>query len=362
MKGFGRHITTIRQSFDLSIKDFANRIDVHPSLVSRIEQGDRLPTKKQLEAIIDSFDLDRDELQKSWLAEKVVKIFAYSYTTIDPGEVMTLAESRIEYLQSKKALDLPSISPSIQSKLDVLDRLHQQWQSLKPLTGIALQKMREYFNTSYTYESNRIEGNTLTLQETALVVKEGITISGKSMTEHLEAINHAEAVDFIIDLIREKEILDRRSLMELHGMILRGIDRENAGRYRQVPVRISGSTHLPPQPYLLDKLMEDYFINYHQIRSQIHPVILAAEMHERLVSIHPFIDGNGRTSRLIMNCILLQHGYTIAILKGDYDSRMRYYKALESVQADADPEPFYALIIDACIDSIKEHIVLSGGQ
>jgi len=353
-------MTSLRTSLDLSIKDFASRLQVHPSQISRIEKDERLPTEQQLDRMIDIFDLDPVPVRKLWYAEKVFKVVKY-IPPYEVEEVFYMAESRVEYLSSKKTFDLPTISPAIKAKLDTLDELHAKWKSLKPLTGVALEKMRDYFNTSYTFESNRIEGNTLTLQETALVVNEGITISGKTMTEHLEAINHAEAADFIIDLIHEKAMLDKRSLMELHGLILRGIDRHNAGRYRQVPVRIGGSSHVPPQPYLLDKLMEDYFINYRNIAQSAHPVILGAEMHERLVSIHPFIDGNGRTSRLVMNLILLQHGFTIAILKGDNDSRLRYYKALESVQSDANPEPFYDLIIDACISSIAEHIELSGG-
>lgn len=209
---------------------------------------------------------------------------------------------------------------------------------------------------SYTYESNRIEGNTLSLQETHLVVNEGITIGGKSVREHLEAINHAEAVSYIEQLVTDKMDFGPRVLMELHYLILKGIDKENAGRYRKVPVRISGSEHVPPQPYMLEKLMEEYFLHYDQQKSILHPVILAAEMHERLVSIHPFVDGNGRTSRLVMNLILLKHGFTIANLKGDLSSRLAYYKALEAVQVENNPEVFYHLVADAVADSLKNHL------
>jgi Fic family protein len=218
--------------------------------------------------------------------------------------------------------------------------------------------MKEYFNIEYTFESNRIEGNTLTLQETQLVVNQGLTISGKSMVEHLEAINHSEAVDFIIELATRKEDLNRRTLMDLHALILKSIDKENAGRYRTVPVMISGSAHKPPQPYLLDKLMEDYFLHYYAQKNKMHPVILAAEMHERLCSIHPFIDGNGRTSRLVMNLILLQNGYTIANMKGDIESRLAYYRGLEKVQVDNEPEIFYSLVIEAVKRSLEAHLSL----
>ncbi|AGA80053.1 Fic family protein [Echinicola vietnamensis] len=216
--------------------------------------------------------------------------------------------------------------------------------------------MKEYFNVAYTFESNRIEGNTLTLQETHLVINEGITIGGKSMREHLEAINHAEAVAYLEELVGKKGDIYNRTLLELHYLILKGIDRENAGRYRSVPVRIAGSKHVPPQPYLVDKMMEDYFTHYQAQRKILHPVILAAEMHERLVSIHPFVDGNGRTSRLIMNLVLVGNGYTIANLKGDQASRLSYYRALEAVQVHNDPAPFYHLVADAVLDSLEQHL------
>ena len=118
------------------------------------------------------------------------------------------------------------------------------------------------------------------------------------------------------------------------------------------------SSHTPPEPYLVPKLMEDYFHFYETNVMRIHPVILAAEMHERLVTIHPFIDGNGRTSRLAMNLILMMNEYPVAILKGDQDSRLSYFKALELVQTDANPIPFYQLIIDRLEATLLEYIEL----
>lgn len=219
--------------------------------------------------------------------------------------------------------------------------------------------MREYFNLNYTFESNLIEGNTLTLQETHLVVNKGLTISGKSMKEHLEAVNHYEAIDFIIELVKNKEPFTERILKEIHYLILKGIDRANAGVYRKVPVIISGSVHKPPQPYLIDKQMEDVFAFYKANKNKIHPVLLAAEMHQKVVTVHPFIDGNGRTCRLIMNLILLQNGYTIANLKGNNTSRLSYYKTLEDIQVNNSTLEFNRLIINTTIDSLSEHIALA---
>ena len=256
-------------------------------------------------------------------------------------------------------LDKIILTPEIIADLATLDELLIQWKSVKSIEGIRKTKMDEYFSLKYTYESNRIEGNTLTLSETTIVVQDGITISGKSVHDHLEAINHAEAIDLLYDLVRSKEDFSKRNVMQLHGMILKGINRKYAGVYRDVPVRISGAEHIPPQPYLIDKMMEDYFAYYKMYGKSTHPVILAAEMHERLVSIHPFIDGNGRTARLVMNLILLMNGFPIAILKGGNADRQKYYKALEEVQVNDNPTAFYALIIEALMDSIKEHIELA---
>jgi Fic family protein len=230
---------------------------------------------------------------------------------------------------------------------------------VQPLNATQKMKMEEYFDVSYTFESNRIEGNTLTLQETKLVGYDGLTIGGKSLVEHLEAVNHLEAISFIRDLAVNKEPISKRILLEIHRLILKEVDKENAGRYRQIPVRISGSQHEPPQPYLIDKLMEDFFEFYSYQEGRIHPVILAAEMHERLVSIHPFVDGNGRTARLLMNLILVRNGYTRANIKGDLSSRMNYYKSLEEVQVNNDRVLFYDLVMEEAIKSMEEHLALA---
>jgi Fic family protein len=243
--------------------------------------------------------------------------------------------------------DLESILTKINQRKSELDLLRQNLDNAT---------IKEALKVEFLYESNRIEGNTLTLRETQLVINEGMTISGKSMREHLEAINHKEAILFIEDLVTPKMELSEYVLKQIHGIVLYGIDRENAGVYRKLPVAIAGSKHLPPQPYLLQDLMEDYFRFYELHKDDLHPVVLAAEMHERLVSIHPFIDGNGRTSRLIMNLILLQHGFPLAIIGGDYESRMAYYDALEKVQTENDKQSFILLIAQKVLFALERYI------
>ena len=242
-----------------------------------------------------------------------------------------------------------------------MDSLLQEIDTLKTQLGVLRTQLdnktiREALEIEFLYQSNRIEGNTLTLRETQLVVNEGITISGKSVREHLEAINHKEAILFIDDIVQNKIPLTEYVLKQIHALVLHSIDRDNAGVYRKLPVLISGSQHIPPQPYMLHSLMEDYFIFYTAHKNILHPVTLSAEMHERLVTIHPFLDGNGRTSRLIMNLILLQHGFPLAIIGGDYDSRMAYYNALERVQTHNDKSKFIELIANYVKISLERYI------
>ena len=247
----------------------------------------------------------------------------------------------------------------ITSLLQECDALKARLAAMRPLPAEALEKIENAFDMEYTYESNRIEGNTLTLQETALVVNEGITIAGKSMREHLEAVNHAEAIDYIREFAQSNVEISERTIKEIHAIILHGINWENAGRYRSVPVRIVGSAHIPPQPYLVDKQMEDFMIHFQEMETQgTHPVLIAAYLHKTLVDIHPFIDGNGRTSRLLMNLYLLRHGYTIVNLKGSNETRREYYDALESSRTN--PTPFQKLVIEAEIASLKRYLSVLG--
>lgn len=250
-----------------------------------------------------------------------------------------------------------TMNENIKKLLIEVDVLKEQLSTLRPLPGEALKKIQDALDIEYTYESNRIEGNTLTLQETALVVNEGVTISGKSMREHLEAINHAEAINYIKDIAKRDIEISERTIKEIHSLILHGIDRENAGRYRTVPVMISGSTYMPPQPYLIEKQMEDFMIRFKQMEEEkVHPVLVAAYLHDELVRIHPFIDGNGRTSRLLMNLYLLRNGYVIITLKGSNDAKVGYYKALEKSHAEHLTEDFQQLVVEAEIVALQRYL------
>lgn len=253
------------------------------------------------------------------------------------------------------------MNEDITALLRECDTLKGRLSELRPLPVVAMKKIEDALAIEYTYESNRIEGNTLTLQETELVVNEGVTIAGKTMREHLEAINHAEAIGYIKDFAKREIEISERTIKEIHALVLHGIDRENAGRYRNVPVMISGSRHTPPQPYLIEKQMEDFIIRLEQMtETNVHPVLTAAYLHDELVRIHPFIDGNGRTSRLLMNLHLLRNGYTLVNLKGNMEDKISYYKALEVSHTEHNPMPFQRVVAMAEMDSLRRYLEILG--
>ncbi|MBU0729281.1 MAG: Fic family protein [Proteobacteria bacterium] len=218
-------------------------------------------------------------------------------------------------------------SDRIRKVLNRIDEGKRLIDQHRPLPASVLARLKQQLVLDWTYNSNAIEGNTLTLRETKLVLEDGLTVGGKSMREHLEAINHREAIAYVEELAREDELLLERHLKEIHALVLREIDQQYAGRYRDIQVRISGSNHLPPEPFLVGERMQAFARKWLTNTQITHPVVQAALAHYELVAIHPFVDGNGRTARLIMNLMLMRKGYAPAIiLKND---RKKYYDALE---------------------------------
>jgi len=208
---------------------------------------------------------------------------------------------------------------SIDGKKRELDRNRPQSSSI-------VRKLEEEFSIVWTYNSNAIEGNTLTLQETELVVNTGITIGGKTVNEHLEAINHFKGIEFLKSIVNKKEEISEKIIKKMHKIILSTIDDEEAGNYRRTNVRIVGANHIPPQSMKIPRLMEEFINWYYENERKLDKSQMAAELHYRFVMIHPFIDGNGRVARLLMNLYLMRNGYPPAIiLKID---RKKYYRVL----------------------------------
>jgi Fic family protein len=198
--------------------------------------------------------------------------------------------------------------------------------ALRPIPSYALQNIKESLSLEWTYNSNSIEGNTLTLQETKLVIEEGMTIKGKSLREHFEALNHQDAIAYVEELVAAQYKLKATDILQVHAMVLQRIEKEFAGRYRTSGVRISGANFVPPNALKVHAYMDELIAWVNKEAKKLHPIVMASIFHHRFVWIHPFFDGNGRTVRLIFNLLLMKAGYPPAIILKN-DSK-KYYDAL----------------------------------
>ncbi|MGM9475394.1 Fic family protein [Pedobacter sp. GSP4] len=222
-------------------------------------------------------------------------------------------------------LDLNNLA-ELQPTIDRLYEKKARLDSSRPLLNSALHRIKTDLSLEWTYNSNSIEGNTLTLQETQMVLQEGITVKGKSLREHFEAFNHEKAIDYLYTLVKESYLLRSIDILSLHGLVLRSIEDDYAGRLRNGGVRIVGANFTPPNAnkvsYLLDELIT--FVNDNPLG--LNDIVLSTIFHHKLVWIHPFFDGNGRTVRLAMNLLLMRKGFPPAIiLKAD---RKKHYESL----------------------------------
>jgi len=209
--------------------------------------------------------------------------------------------------------------------LERIDKAKKLIDAHRPLSKSILSRLREQMVLEWTYNSNAIEGNTLTINETRLALQDGITVRNKPLKDYLEAINHKNAIEFVEKLSSVHSKISERNIREIHSLVLKEIDSDYAGTYRDINVRIAGSKHVPPDALVVKKKMEAFARK--TLNSKEHPVVEAALAHFELVSIHPFVDGNGRTARLLMNLVLIKRGFFPAvILKND---RLKYYDVLE---------------------------------
>ena len=234
--------------------------------------------------------------------------------------------------------------------LEEIDALRDELSRMRPLTQGEIERLRETFIEEYTYNSTAIEGSTLTLNEIRLVL-EGLTISGKPLRYHLEAFGHKEAFGFIEENIDAEisEVLIR----QIHSLVLADRPRD-AGMYRRIPVRISGALNTPPDPIIIPELMEKLIQDYHNDTS--HTIIKSAKFHLRFEGIHPFIDGNGRTGRLILNMSLMREGYLPVDIK--FSDRVRYYDAFSDYYSTGNPDRMTKLIAEYERDSLAERIAM----
>lgn len=243
-----------------------------------------------------------------------------------------------------------------QSKLKEIDQAFIEVNKNRPLSSEILEQLKNYYRIGLTYSSNALEGNSLTESETKIVIEDGITIGGKPLKDHMEVKGHSEAYSFLYDLVKEPGIKEE-DILQLHQLLYRYVDAERAGKYRDKQVIITGTDFIPPPAKKIPDLMQSFIKSLCKLKEQYHPVEYAAKVHLELVTIHPFIDGNGRAARLLMNLALLQAGYVITIIPPVV--RNDYIYAIKQAQVKPnDEKPFLNFISAMAYEAMKDYIRL----
>ncbi len=224
---------------------------------------------------------------------------------------------------------------------------------LRPLPSAVLGRLRTEFSVEWTYNSNAIEGNTLSLRETRLVLESGLTINGKNLREHFEVHNHQKAIEYVEELAKPNRPLAEAEILGVHRIVLDNIEKEFAGRYRNGQVRILGANFIPPNYLKIKDLITELVDETNRNPQKLDRVELIARFHHRFVWIHPFFDGNGRTARLIMNLLFMRSGYPPAIIL--FNDRKRYYRTLDLAN-NGNYEPFVMLVAQAVERSLDIYL------
>ncbi len=250
------------------------------------------------------------------------------------------------------------MKPELSALLTEIDQLKSQLDALRPLPEHTVRTLHEQQVLEWTYHSNAIEGNTLSLKETKVVL-EGITIGGKSLNEHFEAINHREAINYVESIVSGKEPLSEWQIKNTHQLVLKNIDARNAGRYRQQNVVIAGASHTPPNFLHLPQAMTA-LTTWYQGAANLHPLQRAARLHVDFVGIHPFVDGNGRTARLLINFELMRSSYLPAIIR--VEQRLAYYDALDTAHTTRNDAPFLQLLAEQERETLRHYLSIVQGD
>lgn len=238
-------------------------------------------------------------------------------------------------------------------ELNRIDKLQEEINSLRPLDDDEITQLKEYYRIGLTYSSNALEGNSLTESETKVIIEDGLTIGGKSIKEHMEVLGHSEAFSFIHD-IASSELLSEEDLLKIHSLVYGRVDKDQAGIYRDKRIFLSGSKYSFPKPEEVQPLMTEFFNKLPAMKNELHPVVFAAQAHKEFVFIHPFVDGNGRVGRLLMNLLLIQAGHLITIIPPVL--RSKYIASLE--EAHTDDSAFVRFILRCHIEAQKEYLRL----
>lgn len=237
--------------------------------------------------------------------------------------------------------------------LEKASQLMEMVSKSRPLPDYVVKDLIHDFNIKNTYHSNAIEGNTLSLYETKVILEEGITVSGKSFREHLEANNHKEALEYVQELIQKDSPLNQRIIKDIQAIVLQGINKSIAGIYRNTPAIIVGANHIPTAYEKIQDEM-DLLMDWYNNSSEMHPIEKASLLHAKFVNIHPFADGNGRTARLLMNFELMKAGYLPVTI--EKEARIEYYESLDISGIQGNYNPFVNFVAVREVKVLKDRL------
>ncbi len=325
-----------RKRQKLSQEKIAAKMGILRSNLSRFERGEQNPTVDFIIKYALALDLEPEMILKGNYASE-------PYPKAD----------------GKKAKENKNMN--YKALLEKIDFFRDEINNKRPLTAAEVKELDNYFKIGTTYASNAIEGNTLTLSETKVIIEDGITVGGKPLRYCYEATGHARAYDYMISIARGDSFeITEDVILKLHNLFYSGIDNENAGKYRDIQVFITGTEYIPPKPSDVPKLMKEFVKKLNEYKDTMHPVEYAAFAHRRLVDIHPFIDGNGRTARLLMNLILINQGYVAVSISPVL--RFEYMQALQAAQRKSKPsdEAFVRLIAECELEAQKDYFRMFG--
>lgn len=324
-----------REQKELKTREVAQLLGIDQALISKFESGTRKPTKEQISKLAALLEIDYETLMIAWLKEKILYEIGNEEFAL---KALLLAEQEIQ--NNNKKLN-PETFPSIKSLLDEIETLKNKILSFQHFD---LHRISKILELEFISEINKMNGNSLTFQETKAVINEGLMIAGKNMQEHLEAVNLNDAIGYIKDINQKKLPISEKDLLAVHNLIFRGIKIENSGKYKEEPIII--------------KEMNLFFNWYETNKNNMHPLLLATEAHLKIMSIGPFENGNIQIANLLMNWILLKSGFVFAVIKGNEEEINDYLSTLEFAQNKNDKSLFINYILQKEKENLLHAITL----
>lgn len=324
-----------REQKGFKTREVAQLLRIDQALISKFESGTRKPTKDQITKLAQLLEIDYETLMIAWLKEKILYEIGDEEFAL---KALILAEQEIQ--NNKKEITSIMIS-SVQNILDEIEILKNKIQSFN---HFELRQISKTLELEFIFKSIRLNGNSLTLEETKSVINEGLTIGGKSMQNHLEAINFQETTLYIKDLIQKKIPLNEKDFLSIHNLIFKGIESENSGKYKNDSVIL--------------REMNLFFNWYESNKNNLHPIILASEAHLKILEINPFENGNLQMANLVLNLILLQYNYVYASIEENKDNTNEYLSVLEESQIKNDKSIFINYVLRIEKESLDRAVQL----